>query len=233
MPSLSISLIHVEIYLNWRSAMKTIAHILAISLFCLPLAALADASQDDQVTLKDGRILRGEIIDESSKDLTLKVHGVKRVYSRDFISKVNYGEAQDKASTDGSNAEAPQAVEPEGSDDGSLDAELAVKYQVPQAEVVWVRRQGITDDDLPVLFSIAAEAQVLPSAVVKLRLAKMSWNEIRAHFGLPQTGIDSAPQPRVRVEVSGPPPVPVILPPPNILFRILFWPFLLLKHLHR
>jgi hypothetical protein len=209
--------------------MKSAARIIAIAILCLPLKAFSGPGQQDVIELKDGRTVKGEIVDESANDVTLMFNGARRVYSRNFIAKIDYA-------AEGSAPQASQAQDNgDGeSDSGSLDSELAARYRVPQKEVVWVRRQGITDDDLPVVFDIAAQAQVLPSAVVKLRLQKMSWNEIRAHFGLPQTGIDTGQDPppaHVHVEVSG--PVPVILPPPNILFRILFWPFLLFRHLHR
>jgi hypothetical protein len=57
-------------------------------------------------------------------------------------------------------------------------------YKVPEREVVVVRERGIPDEDLPVVFLIAARAKVAPEAVLKLRLRGISWGDITLHFGL-------------------------------------------------
>jgi hypothetical protein len=105
----------------------------------------------------------------------------------------------------------------------ALTADLAARYQVPEHSVIWVRDQGISDRDLPVVLEVASEAQVPLRAVVGLRLQGWSWRDIKAHFGL-------APPPSpVHVMVVAPMAAPLILPPPLIL-RILLFPFFLFTH---
>jgi len=58
-------------------------------------------------------------------------------------------------------------------------------YRVsPQLVVDYRSRYKLGDEDLPVVFFLAARAQVGPKAVIDLRLAKRSWFEIAVHFGL-------------------------------------------------
>lgn len=58
-------------------------------------------------------------------------------------------------------------------------------FHVPEAGVAAVKeRYGLTDEELPVVFFLAARAGVEPSAVVELRLRKMSWWDIGLRFGL-------------------------------------------------
>jgi hypothetical protein len=105
----------------------------------------------------------------------------------------------------------------------ALTADLAAHYQVPEHSVIWVRDQGISDKDLPVVLQVASEAQVPLRAVVGLRLQGWSWRDIRAHFGL-------APPPLpVHVVVVAPLEAPLILPPP-LLLRILLFPFFIFSH---
>jgi hypothetical protein len=58
-------------------------------------------------------------------------------------------------------------------------------YRVPPRLVLEYRdRYRLADDELPVVFFLAARAQVSPRAVIDLRLARRSWFDIALHFGL-------------------------------------------------
>jgi hypothetical protein len=58
-------------------------------------------------------------------------------------------------------------------------------YRVDPRAVLDIRtRYRLLDEELPVVFFLAARAQVSPRAVIDLRLAKRSWFEIAVHFGL-------------------------------------------------
>jgi hypothetical protein len=51
-------------------------------------------------------------------------------------------------------------------------------YHVPEREVLVVRKRGIPDDELPVVFLLASRARVAPGAIIDLRLGGMSWMDI-------------------------------------------------------
>lgn len=58
-------------------------------------------------------------------------------------------------------------------------------YRIPPRQVVDYRtRYRLLDEELPVVFFMAARASVGPQAVIDLRLRKMSWLDIGLHFGL-------------------------------------------------
>jgi len=58
-------------------------------------------------------------------------------------------------------------------------------YRVqPRLVLEYRDRYRLADDELPVVFFLAARAQVSPRAVIDLRLARRSWFEIALHFGL-------------------------------------------------
>jgi hypothetical protein len=110
----------------------------------------------------------------------------------------------------------------------ALSENLVARYKVSPKDVTWVRDQGIPDSDLGEVFSVASEAQVSLRRVVKLRVAGESWREIRAHLGLDERDpvvVQASPAP-VSVHVVA----PMIVPPPFILWRVLLWPFFLLRH---
>jgi len=196
----------------------------AALLVAWPSLPAAAAEPMDTLTLTDGRTVQGQVVSEGADGVKIVVAGVERSFSRDLVAKVSYG-------GDGAQpAHVGPGAAPEGAaaDGDALAADLSYQYQVPRSSVEWARRQGITDADLPQVFAVAADAQVRLKPVVDLRLQGWSWPDIRAHFGLQDAPPAPAPRPHVEVEVSGPVPVP----PPFILFRILFWPFLLLTH-HR
>ncbi|HMA54317.1 MAG TPA: hypothetical protein VKT17_07630 [Acidobacteriota bacterium] len=58
-------------------------------------------------------------------------------------------------------------------------------YRVaPRVVVDYRTRFGLLDEELPVVFFLAARAQVAPKAVIDLRMRKQSWFAIALHFGL-------------------------------------------------
>jgi hypothetical protein len=57
-------------------------------------------------------------------------------------------------------------------------------YQIPDKEIVVVRKRHIPDEELPVVFFLAARAKVAPGVIIDLRLKNKSWMEITRHFGL-------------------------------------------------
>lgn len=71
-------------------------------------------------------------------------------------------------------------------DGGLKNFYLAVgdHYKVPEKEVLVVRERQVPDEELPVVFYLAARAKVAPSVVVELRLGGMTWMEITSYYGL-------------------------------------------------
>ena len=58
-------------------------------------------------------------------------------------------------------------------------------YGVPGPQVVAVRdRYRLPDEELPVVFFLAAQAHVAPSVIMDLRLGGKSWLDITFHYGL-------------------------------------------------
>ena len=57
-------------------------------------------------------------------------------------------------------------------------------YRVPETEVVVVRKRGIPDEELPVVFYLATRARVAPGAILDLRLRGLSWMDITLRYGL-------------------------------------------------
>ena len=57
-------------------------------------------------------------------------------------------------------------------------------YRVPEREVIVVRKRGIPDDELPVVFFLAGRARVAPGAIIDLRLGGMSWTDITLRYRL-------------------------------------------------
>ncbi|MGH7441493.1 MAG: hypothetical protein ACREKE_02340 [bacterium] len=175
----------------------------ALGLVLGSLGVLAADQALDMVTLKDGRVVQGEIVAEKTGQIQILVDGVARTYSRDFISRIRYGGDDDASSANNSALVAP------GGD--ALTVNLAARYQVPESSVLWVRQQGITDEDLPRVMAVASAAEVSLRAVTDLRLQGWSWRSIRSHFGLVE------PEPEARVVVMEPDPIP-------LFFRILLFP---------
>lgn len=72
------------------------------------------------------------------------------------------------------------------SDGGIKGFYLAIgeTYKVPERDVVVVRDRHIPDDELPVVFFIAARARVAAGLVVDFRLSRHTWFEVAQHFGV-------------------------------------------------
>jgi hypothetical protein len=170
--------------------MKSIARVFPL-LFVLALAAGTLRADADTVTLKDGRVLKGQIMEERSATVLMLVGGTKRSFGRDFIAKIAYGDGADAGGDQASAPpEAHDAVDQLGgpgttvpaAPGGDLLTALSVRYRVPVGDVAWVRAQGVPDADLSLVFMVAATAQVVPRRVVKLYLEGLSWDQIEASF---------------------------------------------------
>ncbi len=57
-------------------------------------------------------------------------------------------------------------------------------YKAPEKEVLIVRKRGIPDDDLPVVFFLSKRAGVSPGVIIDLHLGGKSWMDITFHYGL-------------------------------------------------
>lgn len=57
-------------------------------------------------------------------------------------------------------------------------------YRVPEKEVVVVRERNVSDEELPVVFYLAARTGASPDAIIKLRLGGKSWMDISFQYGL-------------------------------------------------
>ena len=71
-------------------------------------------------------------------------------------------------------------------DDGIKSFYLAIgdHYNVPEIDIIIVRKKSIPDDELPIVFFLARKAGVSPEVIIKLRLGGRSWWDITVHFGL-------------------------------------------------
>jgi len=183
--------------------MKSIARIVSF-FFVLGLAAGSLWADADTVTLKDGRVLKGSIVEERSATVVMLVEGSRRSFGRDFIAKIAYGDGPDagagQASGPPEGAEVPEgaeAADQAGAPSTAVPAvpgedlltALSVRYRVPVSDVAWVRAQGIPDADLPLVFMVAATARVVPRRVVKLYLEGLSWDQIEASFQMQPDGV--------------------------------------------
>jgi len=57
-------------------------------------------------------------------------------------------------------------------------------YQIQEKEVVVVKNRKVSDEEMPVVFYIARQAEVSPQTVIDLRLESRTWMEITTNFGL-------------------------------------------------
>jgi hypothetical protein len=197
--------------------MRTLTRLALASALALTLSGglRADAGPGpDRLTLKDGRVIAGTIVQEDVKAVTLRSGSMEREYRRDFIRSIAYGETPPPATVPGL-APTPAARA------SSLDADLCQRYNVPLSEVQWVRRQGMADADLPLVFFVAATAQVVPGPVVALRKQGLSWEEIERHYGMEPKHVHFVVGPWV--------PYPVV--EASILWP--FWLLNILTHAHR
>ncbi len=143
-------------------------------------AGAAATAPLDTVYLKDGSVLRGQVVDYRKDTVTLMANGVKRKLDSSLVARIVFAGADSGSSAQAPAAEGSQAAQAPA----SPYAGLAREYQVPVSEVLWIKNQGIGDKDLTRVLYIAAGAQVTPAAVVKLYQAGMTWREISRHFGL-------------------------------------------------
>ncbi len=56
-------------------------------------------------------------------------------------------------------------------------------YKAPEKEVLIVKKRGIPDDDLPVVFFLSKRAGVSPGVIIDLHLGGKSWMDITFHYG--------------------------------------------------
>ncbi len=64
-----------------------VALTLALFLFT---ASAAQATRDAVITLKDGRVVKGEIVEESDKAVMVLISGIKTPYNRDIIKSIEF-----------------------------------------------------------------------------------------------------------------------------------------------
>ncbi|MGH7442752.1 MAG: hypothetical protein ACREKE_08785, partial [bacterium] len=188
--------------------MRRIALLFLFTLFLagtVPLAA-EGAQPLDQVRLKDGRVLSGQIVEEHSANIVLLVRGVRRSYDRNFIKHITYGSAPGIATSNAEGSAANGVGTPLGvsdADGSSVPAQpesglteaLAQRYRVPLRDVLWVRAQGVGDAELPLVFLIAATAQVTTRQVMALYHKGWTWEEIEDYFQMQPNDITYEPGP--------------------------------------
>jgi hypothetical protein len=176
-----------------------------LSLGVLPAAAAADAGLD-KVVMKDGRVISGLVVEETQDKVTLRVQGTERKFSRSLIKSISYGTGEASQPAKATEASALEAVPQAGAEEPAADAaepakastlqeDLAIRYNVPLSEVVWVRKQGIPESELAMVFFVAARARVVPGVVVQLRLSGWDWSDIESHFGIDASRIYYVPGP--------------------------------------
>jgi hypothetical protein len=71
-------------------------------------------------------------------------------------------------------------------DDGLKSFYFAIGdyYDVPEKQIIIVRRSKIPEEEMPVVFFLARKANVSPEVILKMRLLGKSWWHITEHFGL-------------------------------------------------
>jgi hypothetical protein len=57
-------------------------------------------------------------------------------------------------------------------------------YRVPERDVGIARQRGIPEEELPVVFYLAAKAQVASGVILDLRLKGLSWIDVTLRYGL-------------------------------------------------
>ena len=57
-------------------------------------------------------------------------------------------------------------------------------YQVPDKDIIVVKKRNISDDELTVVFYLARKAKVTPGIIVDLRSNGMTWMEITSRYNL-------------------------------------------------
>ncbi|HTB21894.1 MAG TPA: hypothetical protein VK914_04215 [bacterium] len=164
---------------------------LIAGLACGSLLA-AGAPDYDTVKLKDGRIVKGQVVEERNDSLVVLVKGVRRTFERSFVAKISYGDGAGGEEGQGLAAPPAQAPSPSDLPSGAAAGDLVLsrRYSVPVSDVAWVRSQGVPDVDVAMVFFVAAAARVQPRRVVHLYLEGWSWDEIEDYFQIPTGGAD-------------------------------------------
>jgi len=83
----------------------------------------------------------------------------------------------------------------------SFHLAIGAYFRVPETDVRIVQQRRIPDEEIPVVFLIAARARVSPNVVINLKLGGKSWMEIALHYGL-APDVFYVP---VQKEIKGPP----------------------------
>ncbi len=82
-------------------------------------------------------------------------------------------------------AEVKMGMAASSSGGGSFYLTIGDYNRVPEKEVIVVKQRGIPDEELPVVYFLAAKAKVKPEEVIKFRLRKWGWmkiaNKLRVH----------------------------------------------------
>jgi hypothetical protein len=203
--------------------MHPIAKACLFAAACLSLSPALAAQ--DLVTLKNGQQIQGLVVDETQSQVSVQTQSGVQQISRARIQKI-------QINADNSPSSAPAAVG--GGDDEPSQAapslaptpsaqaqdlyqDLAQRYQVPVSEVLWVHRQGIVDADLPLVFFIAAKAEVTPGPVVRLHNSGLSWEEVERHYNIEPKSVRFVPGPFVPI------------PSPELVEASILWPLWLLR----
>jgi len=175
------------------------------------LFALAHTGQADTLTLNDGSVLKGQVLQEDSQTVTFMDHGTKRTLDRSLVASIQFGgsaaagaaasapkeaPAAEAAPAGGNDAgeTVPQASAPEPQAEGEsapateeqLDYAAAVAdfYQADPEEVLGFAREGIAFEELPVVLYVAHRSGAAQAEIVRLRLSGQTWAEICARFEL-------------------------------------------------
>jgi hypothetical protein len=189
---------------------------------CASLSLSAALAAQDLVVLKDGQQIQGLVVDETQTQISVQTQDGVKQYSRASVQKIQINaDSGGSGSTGNGNAE-PVGTTPVLAPSPSAKAQdlyqdLSQRYQVPMSEVLWVHRQGIVDADLPLVFFIAAKAQVTPGPVVRLHNSGLSWEEVERHYNI---------EPKSVHFVAGP---FVPIPSPQLVEASILWPLWLLR----
>jgi hypothetical protein len=199
----------------------------ALSMLCA-LASFglgAALAAQDLVTLKDGQQIHGLVVDETQAQISVQTPAGVRQISRAKVLKIQIN--ADNSPSSAAAAGAPDDAEPSQAAPAivptpsakaqDLYQDLSQRYQVPVSEVLWVHRQGVVDADLPLVFFIAAKAQVTPGPVVRLHNSGLSWEEVERHYNIEPKSVRFVPGPFVPI------------PSPELVEASILWPLWLLR----
>ena len=196
-------------------------------LFAACLSFPVALAAQDLVTLKNGQQIQGLAVDETQTQIAVQTRaGVQRI-NRAKVQKIQINADNSPSSAPaaaGSGDDEPSQSAPALAPTPSAKAQdlyqdLSQRYQVPVSEVLWVHRQGIVDADLPLVFFIAAKAEVPPGPVVRLHNSGLSWEEVERHYNIEPKSVRFVPGPFVPI------------PSPELVEASILWPLWLLRAL--